>query len=215
MRIGIVGSGQMGSALGRRWARIGHEVFFAGRNTGRARALADELGGTASAGSLREAVAFGEVVLVAVRYAGVLETLIKAGASEGAFIGKTVIDCNNAVETDTFGLVTGGGMSMAEQISLTARGASVVKAFHLCHASVWEKAQPVFDGRPLSVPICGNDEGPKIQVARLIEEMGCKAVDLGPLAQARNLEPMAAVIIKLLFGGVDPSTNFNLVSAQP
>ena len=213
MRIGIVGSGQMGSALGRTWASLGHELFFSGRNAARARALAAEIGGPARAGSMREAVAFGDVVLVSVLYAGLLGTLVEAGASDGAFVGKTIIDCNNAVEVDGFAVVTGGGLSMAEQIALTARGASVVKAFHLCQASVWEMRPPVFDGRPLSVPLCGNEPHAKAQVSALIEEMGCRPVDLGPLSHARNLEPMAAVIIKLLFGGATPSTNFNLVSA--
>lgn len=213
MRIGILGTGAMGSALGKRWTDLGHEICLAGRTAERARELAQKIGPGARHGTMCEAVAFGEIILVAIRYDGVLETLLNAGAADGAFIGKVIIDCNNAVEIDHFTLVTGGGFSLAEQISRTARGCSVVKAFHLCQASVWELAPPVFDGRPLTVPICGNEAGSKQQVSRLIQEMGCKSVDIGPLTQARNLEPMAAVIIKLLFGGVHPSTNFNLVDA--
>lgn len=213
MRIGILGSGRMAAALGRRWTGLGHEVLIAGREAGRAEALAEAIGEGARAGSLAEAVAFGDVVLAAVLYPSLLETLVTAGASEGAFIGKILIDCNNAVEVDGFSVVTGGGRSMAEQIAATARGASVVKAFHLCHADVWAMVPPVFDGRPLSVPICGDEPASKAKVAGLIADMGCLPVDLGPLMQARNLEPMAAVIIKLLFSGVATSTNFNLVSA--
>jgi hypothetical protein len=214
MRIGILGSGSMGSALGGRWSGLGHEVCVAGRTPERAAELARGLGPSARSGTLREAVAFADVVLLAVRYEGALSTLLEAGAADGAFVGKLVIDCNNAVETETFTMATGGGWSLAEQIAQTARGASVVKAFHLCQASVWTMAPPVFDGRPLSVPICGNEAAAKERVAGLIREMGCLPVDLGPLSQARNLEPMAAVIIKLLFSGVHPSTNFNLVDAR-
>lgn len=213
MRIGILGPGAMGSALGTRWATLGHELCVAGRTPGRAAELARRLGPSARHGTLREAVAFADVVLLAVRYEGVLRTLLEAGAATGAFVGKVVVDCNNAVETDTFTVVTAGGWSMAEQIAQTARGCSVVKAFHLCQASVWEMARPMFDGRPLTVPICGNESASKNLIAALIREMGCLPVDLGPLSQARNLEPMAAVIIKLLFAGADPSTNFNLVRA--
>lgn len=214
MKIGIIGSGHMGASLGRTWASLGHEICLAGRNADRTRALAAEIGGSAAAGSFAEALAFADVVLVAVRYAGVLETLKDAGAREGAFVGKTIIDCSNPVEIDTFSTVTLSGISMAEQISAFAYGSSVVKAFHLCQASVWSMRPPVFDGRPLSVPICGNEPESKAQIADLIGQMGCLPVDLGPLSQARNLEPMAAVIIKLLFGGADPSTNFNLVDAS-
>lgn len=213
MKIGILGPGAMGAALGGRWVNMGHDVCIAGRDPRKAHDLAERLGPRARAGTLADAVAFGDMVLLAVRYEGVLSTLRQAGAHEGAFIGKTLIDCNNAVETAAFTWVAGGGMSMAEQIALTARGASVVKAFHLCQASVWEMTPPVFDGRRLTVPICGNEDASKRQVAALVEVMGCRPIDLGPLAQARNLEPMAAVVIKLLFSGYDPSTNFNLVDA--
>ena len=213
MRIGILGPGAMGGALGKRWADLGHEVCVAGRTAERAKELAQRVGSGARHGTMREVVAFGEMILLAVRYEGVLKTLLDAGAGDGAFIEKVIVDCNNAVEIDNFTLVTGGGLSLAEQISRTARGCSVVKAFHLCQASVWTMAPPVFDGRPLTVPICGNEALSKQQVSALIQQMGCKSIDLGPLTQARNLEPMAAVIIKLLFGGAHPSSNFNLVDA--
>ena len=211
MRIGILGPGELGGALGKRWAGIGHHLCIAGRTPERAKELARMIGPNARPGTMREVVEFADVVLLAVRYEGVLGTLLEAGATDGAFIGKVVIDCNNAVETQHFTLVTAGGFSLAEQISQTARGASVVKAFHLCQASVWDMAPPAFDGRPLTVPICGNEATAKELVSALLQQMGCKAVDLGPLVQARNLEPMAAVIIKLLFEGAHPSTNFNLV----
>jgi predicted dinucleotide-binding enzyme len=213
MRIGIIGPGEMGEALGRQWVRLGHSVVVAGRSPDKARALAERLGPKARAGTLAEAVAFGETVLIAVRYEGLLQTLVSAGAREGTFIGKTLVDCNNPVEINTFAPVTQGGQSMSEAIALTARGAAVVKAFHLCHASVWKMVPPAFDGRPLSVPLCGDYDDAKAVVADLITAMGCRPVDLGPLSQARNLEAMAAVIIKLLFAGAEPTSNFNLVNA--
>ncbi|NJM83378.1 MAG: NAD(P)-binding domain-containing protein [Tabrizicola sp.] len=213
MKIGILGAGHMSKALGCRWIELGHEVMISGRTASKASQLAASLGDKAQAGSFREAVAFGDTVLLAVRYEGVLKTLLEAGGSGGAFIGKTIIDCNNAVETDAFTMAVPGAWSLAELIASTAAGASVVKAFHLCQASVWTMAPPRFDGRALTVPICGNEHAAKSGVADLIHQMGCQALDLGPLIQARNLEPMAAVIIKLLFSGAHPSTNFNLVDA--
>jgi predicted dinucleotide-binding enzyme len=72
---------------------------------------------------------------------------------------------------------------------------------------------PVFDGRPLVVPYCGDDDTAKEHVRQLIEEMGCRPLDLGGLAKARHIEYLAATVIGLLFEGADPTTVFNLVDA--
>jgi hypothetical protein len=69
----------------------------------------------------------------------------------------------------------------------------------MCQAKVWQMNPPVFDNRPLVVMCCGDNDEAKQQIAVLIEDVGCKAKDMGNLKYARMLETAAAVVIKMLF----------------
>jgi len=209
MRIGTLGTGMMAEALAGQWSRAGHEVLVGGRSPERAAALAARI--RAKAGTLAEAAAFGEVVLLAVRRQGLVATLEQSGATEGSLAGKTVIDCGNAVDTSDFSLVTWEGKSLAEHALSLAPGSHVVKAFNLCHAKVWQMTPPVFGGRPLAVPLAGDDAA-KETVRVLVKDLGCDPLDAGDLRQARNLEAMAIVIVRLLFGGYDPHSVFAFLS---
>lgn len=213
MRIGVLGAGAMASVLSARWHAAGHEVIIGARKAERAQALAARLGAEVPSGTLREAAVFGDVVLLAIWPTGVIPALLLAGAADGTLAGRTVIDCNNPVETDSFTL-TSGEVSLAEQIARLAPGASVVKAFNQCQANVWAMDPPRFDDRALVVPLCGNDRAAKDTAAVLVRDLGCEPLDVGPLHRARHLEAMAAVVIGLLFGGADPLTVFNLVGAR-
>src|SRR5690606_19116396 len=88
-KIGVIGAGNVGSALGSVWVATGHEVMFSSRHIQDNRALAERLGGGASAGTPAEAAAFGDVLLVSVPY-GALPDLGKALAD--SIEGKVVID---------------------------------------------------------------------------------------------------------------------------
>lgn len=212
MRIGVIGPGAMGEALAARWLQAGHDVILAGRTAAKAAALAAKLG--TKHGSLADTVAHGDVILLAVRHEGVYATLREAGAERGAFRDKTIIDCNNPVELEGFTLVTRGMESMAEGIQKVAEGAAVVKAFNLCQAAVWQMQPPHFDGRPLAVPYCGDAPDSKVTAGKLIADLDCRPVDIGPLHRARHLEAMAAIVISLLFGGYDAHTVFNLITPR-
>lgn len=208
MRIGVLGAGMMAEALAGAWVQAGHEVLIGGRTPQKSAELAKRIG--ASAGTLREAAEFGEVILLAVRREGLAETLERAGAPEGTLAGKTVIDCGNAVDVTDFSLVTWEGKSLAEQAQHLAPGSHVVKAFNQAHARVWQMMPPSFDGRPLAVPFAGDDEGKKI-ARTLITDLGAEPLDAGDLSQARHLEAMAIVVIRLLFSGYDPHSAFAFV----
>lgn len=199
MRIGVLGAGAMAESLVPGWLRAGHEVMIGGRTPEKAKELAARVG--AHAGTLRQAAEFGEAVLLAVLLPGVESTLRAAGAPEGVLAGKTVIDCGNSVELAGFSQVTfDGGVSMAEHVARLSPGAYVVKAFNQAHADVWRMTPPAFDGRPLAVPIAGHEAGKP--VARgLIADLGAAALDAGDLTQARHLEAMAIVVIRLLRSG--------------
>ncbi|GAT67301.1 NADP oxidoreductase coenzyme F420-dependent protein [Planomonospora sphaerica] len=216
MRIGIFGAGAMAGALGTRWTAAGHELMITGRTAAKARALADGWG--ARTGGFGEVAEFADVALIAVLHQGMAATLDRIG---DALRGKVIIDCNNPVEVEHFTLVTPPGRSMAQEIE-RATGGHVVKAFNLCHARVWRLDPPVFDGRRLTVPYCGDDPAALDVARRLITDLGCEPLPVGGLRHAHHLEATAAIVISLLFGGHDPHTVFNLVdrttvttSAQP
>ncbi|QFY10968.1 NADP oxidoreductase [Nonomuraea phyllanthi] len=200
MRIGILGAGGMADALGTQWARAGHEVMISGRDAATtahraARMTETARGAAVRAGSWAEAAEFGEVTMVAVRQAGLGDVLRAAGA---ALRGKPLIDVANAEGP--------GGHDPARPIAPMIReltGAHVVKAFNLCHVDVWRMTPPVFDGRPLAVPLCGDDPAALAAVRALVTDLGCTPVDGGGLERAALLEATATFMIGLWFGGAD------------
>ncbi|MFC4117549.1 NADPH-dependent F420 reductase [Nonomuraea zeae] len=205
MRIGILGAGGMADALGTQWARAGHEVMISGRDADRAAARAAAMtaeagapagaAGGVRAGSWTDAAAFGDVVMVAVRAAGIVAVLEEAGT---AMRGKPVIDVTNAPGPDKYD----PARPLANLIS-DLTGGHVVKAFNLCNVDVWRMTPPVFDGRPLAVPLCGDDSAAKESVGRLVADLGCTPVNGGGLDRATLLEATAAFVIGLWFGGAD------------
>ncbi|MCI2420349.1 NAD(P)-binding domain-containing protein [Saccharopolyspora sp. K220] len=204
MRIGILGAGNMADALGTQWTRSGHDVMVSGRTPAKARALAERIGPTARTGTWADVAEFGEVVLVAVHAPAVAEVLSSAGAESGAFRDKVLIDCTNVVAFDRFTLDTpDGSSSMAERITELAPGAHVVKAFNACHESVWRLTPPVFDGRPLVVPLCGDNPDAVATVRSLVTDIGCEPADGGSLERAALLEATTAFMIGLWSKGVD------------
>lgn len=200
MRIGILGAGNMADALGTQWVRAGHEVFVGGRDEGRAAALAGRIGAVGH-GSLRAAAEFGDgAVLHALPYAAGAE--VAAGLAD-VLSGRVLVDCGNPVGAG-FALLTHGGASAAERLAAAAPGARVVKAFNLCHDSVWRLAPPEFDGRRLAVPVCGDDEDALGVVRELVRAVGCVPYAAGGLGRAGLVEATAALLIGLWVGeGVD------------
>jgi predicted dinucleotide-binding enzyme len=210
MKIGVLGAGRMAEGLVPLWLAAGHEVMIGGRTPEKARALASRVG--ARAGSLREAAEFGEVVLLAVLNAGVESTLRDSGAAAGTLAGKVLIDCTNAIEHERYTLTTPPGSSVAEMVA-AATGARVVKAFNQVHFHVWSTAAR-YHGDPPVVPIAGDADAKRL-VAELVRDAGGDPLDAGGPEQAHNLEAMAAVIIRILFGGADPLSAFQLTVGAP
>jgi predicted dinucleotide-binding enzyme len=202
MRIGILGAGNMADALGAQWARAGHDVLIGARTPAKAAALAGRIG--ARSGSLTEAAGFGDATLVAVRFEGLPDLLGQVG---GLLRGRTVLDCVNAVVPPGARLATGDGPPVARLIA-ERTGANVVKAFNLCHDSVWRRRPPHFGGRPLAVPICGDDVTALATARSLVRDLGCEPVDAGGLDRAGLLEAAAAFAIGLYLGGGDPRSVF-------
>jgi predicted dinucleotide-binding enzyme len=197
MKIAIIGAGNVGSTLGKAWARKGHEVFFGLRQPkdDKARQLIGAAGPSARAGTVAEAGAFGEVVVLATPWPATQEAVKQAGN----LAGRIVIDCTNPLKPDVSGLELGFNTSGAEQVASWARGAKVFKAFNTTGFNIM--ADPVINGVRTVMFVCGDDEGAKPAVLALASDIGFDAVDAGKLAQARLLEPWAMLWISLAFSG--------------
>lgn len=197
MRIGVLGTGHMADALATHWVRAGHEVTIGGRDAHRAERLATSIGGSAKPAGLRAAAESGQdVVLAALPFGAGADVARDLRAS---LEGKVLVDCSNPVGPG-FRLLTEGGPSAAQQLAAAAPGAHVVKAFNLCHEDVWRMRPPVFDGRPLAVPVCGDDGTALARVRDLVQDVGCRPVSGGGLERAGLLEATAALFIALWVG---------------
>lgn len=208
VKVSFIRYGSMARALASKWAGK-HAVLFSGRDTDRARAVAESFQ-DAGHGSGADAVAFGVGGVLATRHEHMFDGIEKAGGTE-AFAGKTFLDINNPYEEQTSLNKTCDGRSLSEAIAAAVPGASVVKAFNMCQARVWMLKPLQFDGRPLVTLFCGDDMKAKTRVAELIEDVGSEPLDLGDLRFARLLEPAAAIVITLLRRGADPRTVLNLI----
>lgn len=200
MRIGILGTGTLATALGGAWARAGHDVVIGGRSHTKACALAAGLGDQVRAVTPAEVVRRRDAVLLAVHWSGIEEILEKAGATAGSLSGTTLIDPTNAVEHGVGVLLN----DSAQRIAESAVGAHVVKAFHLFPADYWTRAE--FREHPVTVPMCGNHPQALQTAAELVRALGATPVVLGRLSRVRQLEEVAGFVIGLAFAGVDPNS---------
>jgi predicted dinucleotide-binding enzyme len=189
LKIGIIGSGNVGSALGAVWVKAGHEVMFSSRHLEHDQSLAAELGDGARAGTPSEAAAFGDVLLVSVPY-GALPDVGKDLADE--IEGKVLIDaCNPFPNRDgeiaNWAREKGAGLASAELLP----GARIVRAFNAIGAASMGSAyqQPGVIGMPIA-----GDDAQAVEVAsRLIREIGYEPVLIGGLAMGKYLVPGTAL----------------------
>jgi len=205
MRIGILGTGTLAAALGKGWARAGHELVIGGRSQVKAEKLAERLGHGVLAVAPREAVIGRDAVLLAVSWDGVEDTLGLAGASDGMLDGTPLIDPTNAVAHGVGALLTGHGESMATRIAGLAPGAHVVKAFHLFPADQWTSPPGRGQSR-VTVAMCGDDSAALHVVSELVRDVGGTPAILGALDRVRQLEEVAGFVIGLAFAGFDPNS---------
>lgn len=207
MKIAMIGTGNVGGTLGRRWAEIGQQVIFGTRSpdSDKIKALLATAGSNAGAATAEEAVAGTEVVVLATPW-NAAQSVIE---SLGDLSGKILIDCMNPIAPG-LQLALGTTTSGAEQIAAWATGARVVKAFNTTGAE--NMADPIYDGQATTMLICGDDSEAKAVVGQLATELSFEAVDVGPLSAARYLEPFALVWIRLaMVQGLGRNIAFRLV----
>jgi predicted dinucleotide-binding enzyme len=185
MKIGMIGSGNVGSALGSVWINTGHEVMFASRTLENDKALAQKLGAKARAGTPQEAADFGDVLVFSVPY----RALPELGKSLARDIkGKVVIDtCNPFPARDgeiaEWARKTGAGLASAELL----RGARIVRAFNAVGAGRMATAHRE-PGR-IGMPIAGDDQEAIAIASQLIREIGYEPILIGGLDRGEFLMP--------------------------
>jgi 8-hydroxy-5-deazaflavin:NADPH oxidoreductase len=193
MRVTIIGAGNMGRGVGTRIVAGGHELEILDRDPAEAQKLADELGGGATAVGSAGAIA-GEVVVMALYYPGIKEA---ARSYADELRGKVVVDITNPVDTETWDrLATPPGTSSAEEVAgIVSAGTPVVKAFNTTFAGTLVGGEVA--GQQLDVLIAGDDADAKRKVSQLVTDGGLRAIDVGPLARAQQLEQLGFLHISL------------------
>lgn len=178
MRIGIIGSGNIGATAARLFIKAGHEVALSNsRGPETLKDLAGELGDNARVLTVEEAAAFGDVVLVAIPF-GKYRQL-----PAHAFYGKVVIDAGNYYpqRDGQFSELDSNATTSSEMMSEHLQGARLVKGFNTIYyvhlASQGDITLPLEERR--AIFIAGDDSEAKETVAKLIEEIGFAAVDTG------------------------------------
>jgi predicted dinucleotide-binding enzyme len=206
MRIGILGTGDVGRALATGLVKLGHEVKMGSRETGNPKAVAwaAEVGPRASSGSFADAAQFGELVVLATVWSGTENALRLAKTSNLA--GKVLIDATNPLVIQAGAppaLVIGHRDSGGEQVQRWASEARVVKAFNTVGYA--HMVNPQFPGGPPDMFICGNDGAAKETVTEILTQFGWNTIDIGGIEGSRVLEPMC--ILWVTYGARTNSWN--------
>ena len=182
MRVGIIGAGRIGGMAARVLVQGGHEVKLSfTRDAAKLAQLAEEVATDASAGTPREAVEFGEVIVFAVPWDVIPEALEQAGSLQG----KIVIDTANQFGS---GPMPTAGQTAAQFNAARMPGARYTKSFNTLTSGFQTAAAGRSGDMRVVQWICGDDEEAKQVVARLIDDAGFEPVDLGGTADCAVME---------------------------
>lgn len=209
-KIGIIGTGDVGTSLTRGLLGKGYEVMVGSRDGTKAAALDLALKQDVKTGTFTEVAAWGELVILAVK-GGAAEGV--AGELAGLFAGKTVIDVTNPIadsapENGVMHFFTTLEHSLGELVQEAAPAAKVVKAWNsVGHAHMID---PSFGEKP-SMPLCGNDAEARKEVAELLRACGWEPEDMGSIISARAIEPLCMLWCIPGFQNNDWSHAFRIV----
>ncbi|OBH97945.1 NADPH-dependent F420 reductase [Mycobacterium sp. E2733] len=191
--ISIIGTGNMARTIGALAVAGGNTVEIIGRDQSKAADLAKALGGGATTGEFG-AVPAGGIVIVSLLYANVVPVVAQYG---DALAGKVIVDISNPFNSAADGLAIPEGTSIAQAVAKAApASAGVVKAFNTVFGVV------LAQGLPLDVFIAGDDARAKASVARFIESLGLRPLDVGGLNMAHWLEGTGLVMMGIARHGV-------------
>jgi len=214
MKIGVLGTGMVGQAIGGKLVALGHDVVMGSRSAGNEKAVAwaKQAGGRAAAGTFADAARHGEMVWNCTSGAASLEALGMAGADNLA--GKVLVDVANPLDFSKGmppSLFTGTADSLGERIQKAFPAARVVKALNTINCSVMVDPGKV-GGGDHTVFVGGDDAEAKTQVAGILREwFGWKQViDLGGIDSARGTECYLLLWLRLMKTLGTPNFNIHL-----
>jgi predicted dinucleotide-binding enzyme len=191
MRIGVIGSGEVGTTLATGFILHGHEVMRGSRSPEKLKPWQAEQGERAQVGDMAQAARFGEVVVLAVK-GGAAEDAVRAAGVEN-LANKPVLDTTNPIaetppQNGVLGFFTDLNGSLMERLQKLAPAAQFVKAFSCVGSGLM--IDPKLPGGPPTMFICGNHEGAKRTTVTLLEQVGWESLDLGTAEAARAIEPL-------------------------
>lgn len=212
MRIGILGTGMVGQAIGSKLVSLGHEVKMGSRSAGndKAKAWVNKAGASASAGTFADAASFAELVFNCTSGAGSLDALRAAGANN--LEGKILIDIANPLDFSQGmppTLFSGNTDSLGEAAQRELPGTKVVKTLNTVNCNLMVDARRVADGNH-DMFVAGNDAAAKAKVTEFLRDwFGWKSViDLGDISASRGTESYLPLWIRL-WGGLQ-TADFNI-----
>jgi predicted dinucleotide-binding enzyme len=182
MKIGVIGSGRIGSTIGGLWAKAGHEVMFSDRDPEQVKRAVESAGARARGGSVQEAVAFGDAVLIAVPYAALPAIRDQVGSQ---LQGKVVVDPNNPVPArDGEMAVAAKEKGAAISTAALLPGAKLVRSFNSWGYAVMAREANRQAPR-MALPVAADDAEAKKVGMRLVRDAGFDPVDAGSLASSK------------------------------
>lgn len=206
MRIGILGTGPMTTALAAGWTRAGHDVVIGSRDPARAQRLSEQLG--AAGGTDYREAARSDLVVIALRDTEVLQTVASLA---DALDGVVVIDLNNPIDPPSYESRYAGTASLGERVADAAPGARIVKAFNTVYAERLSDGAHERSG-PVQVFVASDDRAAKEAVAGLVRQIGAEPVDVGPLRVSRHLEALAGFEVDLVERGFAQVVGLRIVA---
>jgi predicted dinucleotide-binding enzyme len=201
VKVGILGSGDVGKALARGFIMLGHEVKIGSREPEKLAGFVAAEGERASAGTFAETAKFGDLLVLATLGNAAQSAIEMAGKSN--FDNKVLIDTTNPLDFSAGAprLSVGFNDSLGEQVQRLLPNARVVKAFNTVGNA--HMVNPDFPNGPPTMFLAGNDDESKRLVSQVCEQFGWDVSDLGGIESSRYLEPMcmAWVVYGIRTGG--------------
>lgn len=194
MTIGIIGTGNVATSLGRLLQAARHQIIFGSRDP---RAEGEKLSSFSRVMDIPAAIESGEVVILAVPYLAVKEIITNY---RHKLAGKVVVDVTNPLQADWSPVVLGAENSAGEEVARLLPEAKVVKAFNTIFADVMKAEKLVFDGANITAFVCGDDASANAIIVNLASQMGLDALAVGDMKNARYLEAVAHLNIQIAVG---------------
>jgi predicted dinucleotide-binding enzyme len=193
LKIGIIGTGDIGGALARHWGAAGHQLVISSRHPEQLQALAREIGPNVKVGTAREAAAFGEVILISVPY-GATPQVGRDYAPE--LKGKVVLDTGNPYPSRDGDMAVldrkrGTGVASAEYLP----GTRLVRAFNAINAGPLA-GEGFRTPERIGIPLASDDAGAMKVAAQLVSDAGFDPVPVGGLARAREFDYGTPVYVR-------------------